>query len=497
MFLKFCYLLVFLFGFTLQVISQKTPNVLYIFTDDQSARTLSCYSEMGSGFHTPNIDRLAAKGVKFRYAYTGAKCVPSRGSAITGRLQHNYTKESAYWPVTFRKQGYYTGMIGKWHWDKPRHEETWDWSAVWEHHLPENKTNYYWDQSLRINNDSLMDLKEYSTDAYTNLAVNFIKKGAQNKDKPWFLWLCYGGVHGPYTPADRHIGSYAAQPEIRYPKDVFGPRPDKPEHVMFLEMNKRDKVTGKPMWKKRTLDSWVKQYNEAVRAIDEGVGRLVEALEETGQYENTVIIFTSDNGYAWGHHGYNLKIAPYDANLLTPLIFTYGNKVASGKECPFPVNGVDIIATIHSLCNIRPDAALDGRDLAPLLSDPGKTEWRDQKMVQIYTGNNYGNEQIRYELERAAQSGDWSKFNVHNSTGTKAWMMLRDGKYKYVRHIYKNYCEELYNLDEDPEELVNLAVRDENRKLLRTMRQQLLIEFEKKGATFLKLLPAPLEKTVN
>ncbi len=493
----FCFS-VFLIGFSLQLFGQeRAPNILYIFTDDQSVRTVSSYKEMGYGFHTPNIDRLAEKGVKFRYAYTGAKCVPSRGNALTGRLQHNYTKETGYWPVAFRKQGYYTGMIGKWHWDTPRHKDTWDWSAVWEHHLPANQRNYYWDQSLRINDDSLMVLEEYSTDVYTKLAVDFIERGARNKDKPWFLWLCYAGVHGPYTPADRHTGRYSTEPEIQYPKDIFGPRPDKPEHVVHLETNKRDGITGKPMWKQRTLDSWVKQYNEAVLAIDEGVGRLMHALEETGQFENTVVIFTSDNGYAWGHHGYNLKIAPYDANLLTPLFFVYGNKFASGKECRYPVNGVDIVTTIHSLSNVKATSTLDGRDLKPLLSDPDRPQWANRRMVQLYTGNQYGNERIREELQRAAETGNWSKFNVDKPTGTKAWLMLRDGDYKYVRYIYKDYCEELYNLKDDPEELVNLAVRGDSRSLLRTMRAQLITEFQNKGATFLELLPAPLERTMN
>ena len=75
---------------------------------------------------------------------TRAKCVQSRGNALTGQLQFNFTKETPYWPVEFRKQGYFTGMIGKWHWNVPRHKETWDWSAVWEHHLRGNSHNYYW-----------------------------------------------------------------------------------------------------------------------------------------------------------------------------------------------------------------------------------------------------------------------------------------------------------------------------------------------------------------
>ena len=334
-------ILLILCGIALFRCSEKTefrrPNILYIFTDDQSDRTVSSYANSYPWVKTPNIDRLAGQGVKFKYCYTGAKCVPSRGNALTGMLQHNYTKETVYWPDEFRRQGYVTGMIGKWHWNVPRHGTTWDWSAIWEHHLPGNMTNYYWDQSLRMHGDTLLPLEKYSTDAYTDLTIDFIKERSQNKDQPWYFWLCYGAVHGPYTPADRHIGSYATAPEMEYPKDIFGPRPDKPDHVVYLETNKKDSVTGKPMYRKRTLDSFVKQYNEAVTAIDEGVGRIMKVLQETGQSEQTIVIFTSDQGYAWGHHGYNLKVAPYDANLLAPLIFVQPGKIpAGGNCCPAP-----------------------------------------------------------------------------------------------------------------------------------------------------------------
>ena len=476
---------------------KRQPNILYIFTDDQSIRTVSCYPEAQPWVKTPNIDKLAEKGVRFRTSYTGAKCVPSRGNALTGMLQHNYDKSTGYWPVEFRKQGYYTGMIGKWHWNVPRHDETWDWSAVYEHYLPENKTNYYWDQSLRINGDSLLKLEKYSTDAYTDMTIDFLKERAVEKDQPWYFWLCYGAVHGPYTPADRHIGSYEKAPEIEYPKDIYGPRPDKPDHVIHLETNKKDPITGKPIVKKRTLDSWVKQYNEAVRAIDEGVGRIMTALEETGQLENTIVVFTSDQGYAWGHHGYNLKIAPYDANLLAPLIFVKPNEFPQNKVCNIPVNGTDIIATFHSMSNIKPAQKLDGRDLSELIANPEIDSWNEAPMIQIYTGSLYGNSDIKKELEKAQKTGNWSKFIVHEPTGTKAWMMLQTGKYKYVRYIYKDYLEELYDLETDPEELINLAVKAEFKPELRKMRNQLLNEFSKKDGQFLDLLPEPMEKTLN
>ena len=469
--------------------NDKRPNILYIFTDDQTIRTLGSYDQSHEWVHTPNIDLLASKGVRFQNSYTGAKCVPSRGNALTGQLQCNYSRETEYWPVEFRNQGYFTGMIGKWHWDVPRHDKTWDWSAVWEHHLPGNATNYYWDQSLRMHSDTLFELEHYSSDAYTDLTIDFIEERANEKDQPWYFWLCYGGIHGPYTPADRHIQDYKDAPEIDIPIDVFGPRPDKPEYMVDLTMFAKD-MDGDPTYKDRSLDSWVKQYNQALRSIDEGVGRIMEALEKTGQLENTVVIFTSDNGYAWGQHGFKLKVAPYDANLLTPLIVSRPSQFPQNKVCNHPVNGVDIIKTIHSLCGIIPTNHLDGRDFSELLINPGQEEWSSSPMIQIYTGSIYGEEEIVHELKAANESGDWNRFVVHK-TGIRAWMMMRKDNYKYVRYIYKDYMEELYDLENDPEELVNLAAKADYHKLLGEYRLETEKLFKEKGATFIDLLPEP------
>lgn len=469
--------------------NESRPNILYIFTDDQTIRTLGAYSQSHSWVETPNIDKLAEQGVRFQNCYTGAKCVPSRGNALTGMLQHNYTKETEYWPVEFRKQGYYTGMIGKWHWNVPRHDETWDWSAVWEHHLPGNHNNYYWDQSLRMNGDTLLKLEQYSTDAYTDLTIDFIKERAKETGPPWYFWLCYGGVHGPYTPADRHINDYANVPEIDIPVDIFGPRPEKPEYLKDMTMFEKDK-DGLPTYKNRSLDSWVKQYNEAVKSIDDGVGRILKVLEKTGQRENTVVIFTSDNGYAWGQHGFRLKIAPYDANLLTPLIVSQPNRFSENEVCEFPVNGVDIIKTIHSLTGVTPGNRLDGRDISDLLINPDQRKWNSEPMIQIYTGGNYGGEEITKELKKAHETNNWKKFVVHK-TGIRAWMMMRKDKYKYVRYIYKDYIEELYDLENDPEELHNLAIKKEYHDLLAGYRKETEELFKTKGATFVDLLPEP------
>lgn len=471
----------------------ERPNILYVFTDDQTIRSLSVYSQSHHWVQTPNIDQLAKQGILFQNCYTGAKCVPSRGNALTGMLQHNFTKKTPYWPVDLRKQGYFTGMIGKWHWDEPRHDETWDWSAVWEHHLPGNKKNYYWNQSLRMNGDTLLRLEHYSTDAYTDLTVDFIEARAKENDKPWYFWLCYGGVHGPYTPAARHMQDYIDAPEIDIPKDVFGPRPCKPNYMYNMTMFKKDD-NGKPKYKGRALDEWVKQYNQAVSAIDEGIGEIIMALERTGQKDNTIIIFTSDNGYAWGQHGFKLKLAPYDANLLTPLIISQPTRFSVNKVCNYPVNGVDIIKTIHSLANIKPTNNLDGRDFTNLLIEPDMREWDSEPMVQLYTGNKYGNVEITEELILANKTGNWEEFIVHK-TGIPAWMMMRKDKYKYVRYIYKESIEELYDLENDPDELHNLSINKDYHELLAEYRNLTEVIFKSKGATFIDLLPEP--KIIN
>ena len=470
-----------------------TPNILYIFTDDQSIRTVSSYTEAQPWIQTPNIDALAERGLRFRYSYTGAKCVPSRGNALTGMLQYNYDKETPYWASHFRSQGYYTGMIGKWHWNVPRYDKAWDWYAVWEHHLPGNGKNYYWDQSLNMHGKGSVELDQYSTDAYTDLTIEFLKERAEAPDQPWYFWLCYGAVHGPYTPADRHIGKLDTAPEMVYPKDIFPPRPDKPEHMVNLQSNPPHPKTGIPLKGDGTLDDMVKMYHEAVMAIDEGVGRIMKTLEATGQLENTVVVFTSDQGYAWGQHGFNLKIAPYDANLLAPLIVQWPGKVPQDTRTTVPVNGVDLIRTFHSLAGIKPAMKLDGRDLTELFLHPETRSWDDEPMLQTYTGNIYGQRQMTEELEKAHQSGNWEKFITHK-TGIRAWLMVRQGKYKYVRYIYKDYLDELYDLEADPEELHNLAVRPEYHETKLETRALLTKELKKNGVTFLHLLPEPIQR---
>ncbi len=463
------------------------PNILHVFTDDQSFRTLSCYPGAYPFADTPNIDRLAQAGVMFTQAFPGAKCVPSRAMMLTGRLQFNVGEGcDRYWAEDFRGQGYTTGMIGKWHWGKGvamhKHGIAWDWSVVWDHGQPEEHTTYYWGQSVHINGGPAEKLEGYSTDRYTDFAVDFIHEQSRS-EKPWFLWLCYGAVHGPYTPADRHIGSLESGPATPIPADIFGPRPGKPEHMDVF--TKWKDVNGQPFASDRSLDSWVKQYCEAVRAIDEGIGRLIEALRLSGQLENTVIVFSSDQGFAWGEHGLRDKRYPYDAALRSPLIVFNPARFAEGVVCSHPVNGPDIVQTLHTIAGVEPAITLDGRDFTSLLTDPATgTEWTDEPMLQSYSCSRYSSASIA----QAIQEGNWKQLTFDNSP---AWLMLHDGRFKYTRYLAEDCIEELYDLATDPDELTNLAVDAAWHESLAAYRLRASEAFRSKGAAFIDSAPPP------
>src|SRR5262249_49302180 len=138
----------------------------------------------------------------------------------------------------------------------------------------------------------------------------------------------------------------------------------------------------------RSLAEGVRRYTQCVLAIDEGVGRLLKALEESGQLENTLIVFTSDQGYAWGEHGFRHKLGPYDATIRSPLIFAMPAKLPQGKTCAVPVSGVDFAPTFFRFVGFDLPWAMHGRDLTKLLRTPEMT-WNEPMLV-THTGRSFG-----------------------------------------------------------------------------------------------------------
>jgi len=477
---------------------QPRPNILFIYTDDQSHRTLSCYADEGARpwVNTPNIDRLAAEGVRFSAAYGASWCVPSRASVLTGLLSHGIpgvdldgdaeekserswaTLGNAYdpevtpmWPKNLRESGYHTAMIGKWHLGQNAgHGTLWDHSVVWDQNLP--KGDWYNDQELSIDGAAPVVVPGYATDVYTDLAVDYV---SQDHKKPWFLWLCYNAPHLPNTVHPRHQDQYK-DGAVPIPEDIFGPRPDKPTYLQDRTMFKRA-ADGSPRYGKRTLPKMVRGYNELVSSVDDGVGRLLQTLEDSGQLDNTLIVFTSDQGFAWGEQGFAWKVGPYDACLRMPLIFRYPGKISAGLVSHQPASLLDVIPTVLGFADLPLPWKMHGHDLRPHLN--GSDRSRDRPVMMENFLSNFGDDTT------PAITGE------HTAQGVPWWLMLRKGPLKYIRTLVPDEIEELYDLEADPGELHNLAVDPVHSDTVKEFRALLMAELERTDAGFIDTIPAP------
>ena len=384
-----------------------------------------------------------------------------------------------FWPAELRKAGYRTAFIGKWHLSPDAgHGRDWDHSVVWNVAVPEKTGGYryYTDQKLNFDGGQPTSLGGYSTDNYTTYAVQFIKR---DHDRPWFLWLCYDAVHAPYRPADRHQRCYRNNEPVPIPADIYPPRPDKPRYMYQYGMWQPGAglQAGQPVYRNRTLPEWVRQYNRAVQAIDEGIGEVLRVLEQTGQLDNTLVVFTSDQGFAWGQHGFIWKVAPYDANLRVPLLIRMPGRVAQRRVCRHPVSTLDLVATFFALAETPTPWKMHGHDLSPILEDPD-VPWPHPVMLEHFRWS-FGPQTDR------ALTGDESL------GGVPWWLFLRQDRYKYIRTLVEDEIEELYDLEADPAELINLALDPAYHRLLADFRRRLVEELKRTDAGLLKNLPEP------
>lgn len=482
----------------------QRPNILFIFTDDQTHKSISAYEGAWPWSETPNLDRLAKQGVRFTHAYSGPWCAPSRAMILTGRQLHAIEAPEVMrfdikgvaptWLQALKDGGYGTCFVGKWDLP-PGPVGPWDRCVAWNRWgaaNPPGGMGYYINQSLTIDGQAARIVEGYSTDVYTDYAAEYISR---KHEQPWFMWLCYGAPHVPSTPPERYKALYKdAKPELTDQADMFGPRTDVPRHMrdytcVFKTDGGLERSPGVQ------LTDLMKDTAAAIRAIDDGVGKLVETLRKTGQLENTVIVFTSDDGMPYGEQGFTNKIGPYDACQRVPMIVGGpADVLARGSVCRTPVGALDVVPTIFSLAGIEPPYALHGNDMSPLLRDPA-AEHPHPVMLELFdycAG-------VRTHCgvtpaQRAVTVGLQGPFAPTDPSYIPWWLLLREGRYKYIRTLVPKEIEELYDIEDDPGERRNLAVKPEFLDVLRTYRKKLDAELRRTdGATLADNLPAPRE----
>ena len=360
------------------------PNVLFILTDDQRADCIGLAE--GSKVKTPNIDRIGREGVHFKNAFcTTSLCSPSRASILSGLYAHahgvsdnftEYPKDMPTWPRALQKAGWSTAYIGKYHMGEENDEAR----PGFDHFVTHRGQGKYWDTEFRANGGERRVVKGYYTTVVTDMAEEWIR--ARNDGRPWMLMLGHKAPHSFYIPEPKYEKAFDAV-DIRYPETAF-----------HLDDN--------PAWYKERLDTWhgiygpifdyrknwpdrspegVKAFGDMVRAyrgtilsVDDSVGRLLRLLEERGELQNTIVVFTSDNGILEGEHGMVDKRTMHEPSIRVPLVVR-GPGLAPRAVEPMVLTA-DFAPSLLELCGVPPLPRSHGRSWASIARGQADPGWR-------------------------------------------------------------------------------------------------------------------------
>ena len=395
------------------------PNILFIFCDDLTCQSLSCYSDNRHLLDTPNIDRIAREGIRFdRCLVTNSICGPSRATILTGKYSHmngfynnsncKFDSSQVTFPRLLQQAGYSTAMIGKWHLvTDPTGFDYW--------HILPGQGVYYNPPMITREGRTMHD--GYVTDVVTDLSLDWLK----NRDisKPFLLMSQQKAPHREWAPALRHLGwnkdQDFAEPETLFDDYTgrslaisdhdmgldrtftdldakFKPSPNMTE-TQLKEWNAyyepRNETFRKASLKGRDLVRWRYQrymhdYLACVKAVDENVGRILDFLDQEKLTDNTLLVFSSDQGFFLGEHGWFDKRWIFEESLRTPLLARWPGKIKAGAKNGQIVSLIDFAETFLDVAGLKPDPEMQGRSLLPLCQGETPADWRKSLYYHYY-----------------------------------------------------------------------------------------------------------------
>lgn len=435
------------------------PNILFIFLDDHAYQAISAY---GSRINqTPNIDRLAREGMLFRNAFvTNSICGPSRAAILTGKYSHLngfyqngdvFDGSQQTFPKLLQRAGYETAIIGKWHLESdPTGFDYWQ--------VLIGQGPYY--NPPMIENGKLVQHTGYTTHIITDLALQWLKS-RRDRSKPFLLMYQHKAPHRNWAPGPDYLTLYDDVP-IPEPETLFDdyrgrssaarmqqmriaehldatdlkfepPGNLTPEQRRLWEAAYQPKnealrqaaLQGEDMvrWK---YQRYIKDYLRTVAAVDDDLGRVLAYLDESGLAERTVVVYSSDQGFYLGEHGWFDKRWMYEESLRTPLIVRWPGVVEPGSESEEIVSNIDLAPTFLEIAGLTPPSDMQGRSLKPLLEGQVPEDWRQSFYYHYY------------------EYPGWHMVPRHYGVRTK--------RYKLI-HFYDLKEWELYDLETDPREL--------------------------------------------
>jgi arylsulfatase A-like enzyme len=424
----------------------RPPNFLFIYTDDQRHDALGVVQrEQGAQgrfpwLQTPHLDRLAVEGLRFRKAFvTLSLCAPSRAVFMTGRYNHlngvannqtPFPEDSVTHATAIKSAGYTTAYIGKWHMGGQRGKRPgFDYSASF------TGQGRYFDTPFEINGE-LTPTKGWIDDVSTDYTIDFIKR---HRDRPFSVVLGYKTTHSPFEPPERAKNRFADARARRVPNlDV---------HAIY-----RQPTAGAETGKGSALVPGNGEprlnlgYFRCISAIDDNVGRLLQTLDELGLAADTVVIFSSDNGYYHGEHGLGDKRSAYEESLRIPLLVRYPRLITPGTTSDELVLNLDLAPTIVDLAGATVPRGMQGRSWRPLFDGRADPSWRQSFLAEYF----------------------WEA----NFPTTPTLVAVRTHTAKLIKYPGHDEWTELFDLARDPYETRNLARSPQHRDLLARMQAE-------------------------
>lgn len=460
--------------------SRKRPNIVFLFSDDHALAAISAYGgHLKDAAPTPNIDRLAAAGTVFERSYcANSICGPSRACILTGKHSHKngftdneacvFDGDQPTFPKMLQTAGYQTALVGKWHLvSRPQGFDYWE--------ILPGQGNYYNPDFIQMDGTTRR-VPGYCTDLVTDKALDWLQN-SRDPSRPFVLMCQHKAPHRNWVPAERHYRLFDGQdlPEPETLFDTYENRSPtlakqkmsiakdfhwghdmllhgKPSDPRFLDGMGNGEYNRMTPEQKAAFDSaygpeneklladlaagrlddtaltrwkyqrYIKNYLRCIRAVDENVGRVLDYLDASGLAENTVVIYSSDQGFYLGEHGWYDKRWIFEESLSMPFLIRWPGTVAPGARSKALIQNIDYAPTFLDMAGLPAPSDIQGRSLLPLLKNRGTApaDWRDAVYYAYYGENTHavpmhdGIRTERHKLVFLPDTREWQLFDLEN-----------------------------------------------------------------------------------
>ncbi len=447
-------LVVLVWGLAIPATADQRPNILFVFLDDHASHAIGAYDSKINT--TPNIDRLAREGMLFRNCFcTNSICAPSRAVVLTGKHSHanglidnrvTFDGSQQTFPKLLQAGGYQTAIVGKWH---LKSEPT-----GFDHWIVLPGQGLYYNPDF-ITPEGRIRREGYVTDIITDMALDYLEN-MRDADKPFMLMYQHKAPHREWAPGPDHLTLYQ-DIEIPEPDSLFDQHETRTSATAVQEMTiarhltnrdlkfvppnnltpeqlakwnaaygpeneafRANPPTGKDLvrWK---YQRYIKDYLRTIASVDDNLGRVLKYLDDTGLADNTIVIYSSDQGFYLGDKGWYDKRWMYEESLRMPLIVKWPNTVKPGSDNSDLVQNLDFASTFLEIAGVEIPDDLQGHSIVPLLKGQTPEDWRESIYYEYFefpavhmVHRHYGVRTLRHKLIHYHLLDEWELFDLQD-----------------------------------------------------------------------------------